>query len=282
VQKAIDALVMGAVKPAWAAMRKAVEELRPKIEPTIRELVEPIFKAEKDIVDKIKDGVMGIITPLQEEHVNPHLKKLIDIIRKPIEDAYAECFKLYNEKINKWEPKGDDLSATFSDLDWFPRSYWQMHSATKKAEEIYQPLDDLRIIFKDIWPWSLCCHATSALREHTDNAIYTFEQSLIEGAEKNPSREHIDKIKYETMEKFRHDADIAVVRLCAKVMKLILLPPFEALVNPAAKNIITPLANMIPDPVAQFIDIQQDFQDIYNVILDSAIENAIQASRAES
>jgi len=277
VQKAIDALVMGAVKSAWAAMKKAVEELRPQIEPKIRELVEPIFAAEKDIVDKIKDKVMSTILPIQEEHVNPHLRKIIDIVRKPVSDGFNEVFKLYDEKINKWEPTGADLSKTFNDLDWFPRSYWQMRPATDKAEEMYQSLDDLRIIFKDIYPWSLCNHATSSIRDLTDNAIWTWQQAILaQGADRKPEREVIDRIKYETMEKFRHDADIAITRFSAKVMKLILLPPFEALVNPAAKLIIAPIAETIPGPVKQFIDIQKDFEDLYNGILDDAINSAIQ------
>jgi hypothetical protein len=276
VAKGIDALVMGVVKPAWAAMQKTVQELRPKIEPKIRELVEPIFNAEKDIMEKIKDGVMSVITPIQEEHVNPHLKKIIDIIRKPVSDGFGEAFKIYDEKINKWEPKSDDLKTTFSDLDWFPRSYWEMRPATNKAEEMYQSLDDLRIIFKDIWPWSLCYHATSAIRAKTDNAVYTWEQAILaRGADGKPTKDEIDKLKYETMEKFRHDADIAIIAFCAKVMKIILLPPFEALVNPAAKMIIEPIADLIPEPVKEFIDVQQNFEDLYNGILDSAIDSAV-------
>jgi len=276
VQTAIDSLVMAAVKPGWASMKKLVEELRPKIEPKIRDMVEPIFDAEKELMDKVKDAVMGVILPLQEEHVNPHLKKIVDIVRKPIADGFAEAFKLYDEKINKWEPTGDDLTRTFSDLDWFPRSYWEMRTATTKAEEMYQDLDDLRIIFKDIYPWSLCSHATSALRKHTDNAVFTWEQAILaQGADKKPTRDEIDKLKYETMEKFRHDADIAIVEFCAKVMKIILLPPFEALLQPAAKNIIEPIASAIPAPVAEFIDINQNFEDLYNGILDATIESAI-------
>jgi hypothetical protein len=50
----IDAMVLAAVKPAWAGMRKAVETLRPLAEPKIREATEPIFKLENEIVGKMK------------------------------------------------------------------------------------------------------------------------------------------------------------------------------------------------------------------------------------
>lgn len=280
VQKAIDSLVLAAVKPGWAAMHKAVEELRPVVEPKIREVVQPIFEAEKAIIEKLKDAVMSVITPLQEEHVNPHLKKAIDIIRVPVKEGFGESYKIWDEKISKWEPK-DDLQHSFSDLDWFPRSYWEMRAATSKAEEMYRDLEDLRIIFKDIYPWSLCYHATSSIRQITDNAVYTFEQGITEnGAEGKPDAERIAKIKEETMEKFHHDAEIALVHFCKKVLKLIILPPFEALLHPASKHLIEPLASAIPDPVKDFIDINQDFEDLYHGILDEAIENAINSANA--
>lgn len=58
-------------------------------------------------------------------------------------------------------------------------------------------------------------------------------------------------------------------------MKLILLPPFETVLNPAAKHIIEPLANLVPEPLQEFIDIKQDFEDLYNGILDEAIANVL-------
>ena len=62
VVKIIDAAVLAIVKPAWAGMAKAVETLKPKIEPKIREAVEPIFKAEASLVDKLK-GILACLLP---------------------------------------------------------------------------------------------------------------------------------------------------------------------------------------------------------------------------
>lgn len=276
--KLFDSVVFAIVKPAWAGMAKAVQELRPKIEPKIRELVEPIFKAEGDVVEKLKEQVMSVIQPLQEEHVNPHLVKIVDIVRKPITEGFAEAIVLYDDKLSKFEPRdGTPLDKSFSDLDWFPRSYWQMRSATNKTEEMLEGLRDLQVVFKDLWPWSLCYHAQTALREVTDNAVYTWEQDLLKATSEGgkPDRETMERLKRETMEKFRVDADQASTLFCAKVMKIILLPPFETVLNPAAKHIIEPLANLIPEPLQEFIDIKQDFEDLYNGILDAAIDSVV-------
>lgn len=50
----IDSMILAAVKPAWAGLRKTVEELRPKMEPKIRELTEPIFRAENEVIAQMR------------------------------------------------------------------------------------------------------------------------------------------------------------------------------------------------------------------------------------
>ena len=220
-----------------------------------------------------------------------------------MEDAFAEAIVLFDDKISKYElpATGGALEKSFSDLDWFPRSYWQMRNATAKTEEMLEGLQALSSLFSDIWPWSLCYHAQTALREVTDNAVYTWEQELLKKDGKVDS-ETMNKIKNTTIEKFRADAATATAefssKVCARgwsrmsgcnlllftiqhflidyqVMKLILLPPFEAVLQPAAKHIVDPLANMIPEPLQEFIDINQDFEDLYNGILDDSIANVV-------
>ena len=108
-------------------MEKAVEELRPKIEPTIKDMVGPIFKAEAELIEKMKQGnydnhrsylprfrkkfhvdwciflwydffleiswiflwkflvgAMSIIEPLLQQHVVPHLGKVVACIKSPV------------------------------------------------------------------------------------------------------------------------------------------------------------------------------------------------------
>lgn len=279
ISKLLDQTVLGMVKPSWAGMAKTVETLRPKIEPKIKSSVDPIFKAENDIIEKMKEKVMSIISPLQEEHVNKHLEKIVENVRKPMEDAFEEAIKIYEEKIDKFEPKsGQPLDKSFSELDWFPRSYWEMRPATVKTEDMIEGLKELQPIFKDLWPWGVCYNAQSTLREITDNAVYTWEHALLKHCEdgaSTPDKEIIDKLKKQTLEKFRHDAEIATFEFCAKSMRDILVPPFEAVVKPASRSTVEPMAETIPETLAEFIDINKDFEDLYMGMINDSISNAL-------
>jgi hypothetical protein len=74
---------MTAVIPAWGGMATTTKEMRPKIEPQIRESVTPIFTLQIELQEKIQQGCMTIITPILEDKVKGHLSKIVDIIMEP-------------------------------------------------------------------------------------------------------------------------------------------------------------------------------------------------------
>jgi len=266
---AIDSMILAAVKPGWAAMKSAVEAVRPKVEPVIREKLEPIFKLENDIIGKMRESIMGVLEPALKEHVTPHLGKIVAIIKSPMREAYADAINLFDEKITKWSPSGGvEFEKTFRELDYFAGSYWQLHPALKKVDDMYEPLWLLREIFSDIYPWSLIWKGHDSVYKHVDNAVYTWEQAMLK--ERNP--ELAEPIKRDVIIKYRHDTDIAVMSYYTKILKLIIMPPFEAVVHPVTKHIIDPLANSIPEPFREFIDIKQMFEDLYTGIVEDCIK----------
>jgi len=276
VLKTIDTLVSAGVNPAWKAMAAAVEELRPKIEPTIKTLVDPLGSAKKEIHDKIKEAVMSSLEPLLEKNVNPHVGKIVEIIKSPVVNAYEEASKIFEQGVKEFAETADlkDTSAGFRKLDWVSRSWWTMRPATEKLDVMYEPLWLLREIFSDIYPWSLIWNAQDEIRQTTDNAIYTFETKLRTILEKEPEagKGAIDTALQETLPQFQHDAEINTTAMYLTILKAIIMPPFNAVANPATKVLLDPLDSAIPDAMKQFIDIGDEFQRLLEGIIDECIK----------
>lgn len=277
IMKTLDTLIMAGVGPAWKAMSSAVESLRPQIEPKIKELVDPIGKAEGELVEKIKDAAMSVINPLLEQHVTPHLAKIMAIIQSPMTEGYEESYRLYEEQIGKYElPKDikkEELLKSFKNLDYFPRS-WDMYAASRKIDVLYDPLWLLREIFSDIYPWSLIWRGHDEIRTTMDNAMYTFESKLLKAAEANETPDK-EQFKAKVLKHYKHDGRIRTIEWYCGVMKTIVMPPFNAVVIPACKTIISPIADAIPEPLKQFIDIEKLFDDIVDSIIDASIETVV-------
>jgi len=276
VLKTIDGLVSAGVTPAWKAMSTAVEELRPKIEPTIKTLVDPLGNAKQEIQNKIKDAVMSAIEPLLEKHVNPHVSKIVTIIKSPVISAYEEAAKIFETSVKEFAETADlkDTSTGFKKLDWVSRSWWTMRPATEKLDVMYDPLWLLHEIFTDIYPWSLIWNAQDAIRQTTDNALYTFQTKLRTLLEKEPEagKGAIDTALGEALAQFRNDAEINTTELYVTILRGIIMPPFNAVAVPATNVLLDPLASAIPDAMKQFIDIADEFQRLLDGIINGSIE----------
>jgi len=283
VLKAIDKLVLAGVKPAWAAMEAAVKKIRPEIEPKINELVAPIGKAKLELMTKIQDACMSVITPILKEHVVPHLSKIVEVIQSPMTEAFEDSYPLYqNEVFTKFEIKGsvDDNRKAFRELDWFPYSY-KMYNITRKIDVMYEPLWALHIIFEDIYPWSSIWTAHDVLRRTMDNAIYTYEKRLIEEQEKGGSDDlssFSEKLRNQVLDDYKSDSNLTRVLYYADIIKKIVYPPFQKLVIPAAEKLLSPLDEAIPEPMKQFIDINDMFETLCSNIVNESINTVLSSS----
>ncbi len=93
----------------------------------------------------------------------------------------------------------------------------------------------------------------------TDNALYTFEQRLCQALEAEMPQDPKDlvgRIKNGVLEDFHHDGKLASLQFYVSLMKTIFNPLMRKLVIPAAKSIVEPLSEAIPDAFKQFIDPQ--------------------------
>jgi hypothetical protein len=275
VLKTIDNFVSAAVGPAWKAMDAAVKEIRPKIEPVVKEVAEPLGKAERQIIDKISEACLSVINPILQEHVTPHLSKIVEVIKSPMTEAFDESFKIYDEHFGKFAASNkDEALKGFKDLDYLPRS-WHMYKATDKTDVMYEPLWALHIIFEDIYPWGYIYQAHDTIRDTMDNASYTFEQRLLkaieEGADPNSVK---DKLKAEVLEDYKTDANKLAVLYYADILKKIVMPPFNKLVVPACKEALEPLQDLIPDVLKNPVPLINVYK-LFDEVLDQIISGAI-------
>jgi len=275
--KTIDTIVSSAVAPAWAAMSKTVETMRPKVEPVIKELVDPLGKQKKEIIDKLKDGCVGIINPLMDEHVIPHLAKVLEIIKSPVVEGYEELGNLLDKKLAEFSGKfnPDTPEEGFRDLDYFSRwSWWEARPATEKFDVMYEPLWALNIIFSDIYPWSTIYHGQDRLRKILDSAIWTFQLEIKKAIEEkidNPT----EYAKNSVSEKYSEDAKLATTLFYLKIFKDIIMPALNKLVVPACKAVIDPIADIIPEAMKQLIDPKDMFDKLVDGIVDDVIKNIL-------
>jgi hypothetical protein len=277
--KVLDKTVLAAVTPAWKAMSTVVETARPKIEEKLKPGLEPLFKLQGELVEKIKSGCMSLIDPILKEHVVPHLSKIVAVIKSPMVEAFDITYQLWDEKMNEFTFEGgkDDAKKKFRDLDWYPWS-WNMWKAFDKLDPMYEPLWAMNVIFSDIYPWGLIWQGRDTLRSKMDNAFFTFEKRLVEkleGEEKKDPKALIDEIKKGVMADYQEDGKKATIEYYREILKSIVMPPFQSKVFPACEAILAPINEALPEAFAEVLDINGMFEDILTGIIDASIDTVL-------
>jgi len=277
--KTFDKMTLAAVTPAWKGMSTAVEAARPKIEEKLKPGLEPLFKLQQELVDKIKSACMSVIDPILKEHVVPHLSKIVEVIKSPMAEAFEITYKLYDDKVSEWSYEGgkDEAKKKFHELDWYSWS-WNMWKAFDKLDPMYEPLWALNIVFPDIYPWGLIWTGRDTLRSKMDNAIFTFEKRLVEkldGEEKKDPKSLIDEIKKGVLADYQEDGKKATIEYYREIIMSIVMPPFQNKVFPACETLLQPINDAIPETFADILDLNGMFEDILTGIIEASIDTVL-------
>ncbi|KAN0055713.1 hypothetical protein ACTA71_011596 [Dictyostelium dimigraforme] len=260
----IEGMVSSAVAPAWAGLDKTVGELRPTIEPRIKNQVDPIAQAQNSIVNKMRESMMSQIKPAMEEHVNKHLKKIIGEIRTPIENGFDESLKIWNEKTNAYN--GNGSTESFSSYRSYPSSYWTMYPAKDKISPLYNIIDQYRPIFKDYSSYYVCYDIKEAINNMAYDGSYTLEKTVTQ------DQVDVASAKNQTHSKYQHDVILGTNMQMKFVVREMVKPTLCKIINPLTKPLLSSLSSAIPSAIGDFIDINE----LYNQLIDDILGDSTQ------
>jgi len=71
---------------------------------------------------------------------------------------------------------------------------------------------------------------------------------------------------------FQHDGKLATVLYFRDILKQVVMPPFNAVVFPLAGVLLDPLNDQIPEPMKQFLDLNDMFQTVVNGVIEDSIQ----------
>jgi hypothetical protein len=265
---------MLAVKPSWAAMAKAAEQLQGVIEPSLKKVGTTLGETEEKIKQSIKDAVLPQINPLMDEHVKPHVQKILDLLRNPMQAAYSGS-------INVWEKMSQDyIKEVKKDKAGFKnytspinRPLWYIWREKDKLQECYDPLWLLNIVFPDIYPSSVIYDGKKQIENGIDSACYSYHYRMMQllKTDENAVEKHTARLREEILEQLKKDSKIWMMIWYNMALKAIIMPPLMKIVNPIVNPLLSPVDKMVPDALKQIINVRGLFDEILNDLIDGII-----------
>lgn len=261
-EKNVNTAVIGAVKPAWAAAYEGAKKVRDEIKPKLVELVSPIGKAQADLQAKIMETADKPSKDAISDKVAPHLDPLLQIIFGPVNEAFKILLSAYDKSLEKakgnYKPQEDRMNIVWHH-SW-NSLFWD---ADHKLWGLFDPLWDMRKVFSDVSPWGITGKARRRLRKTLKNALYTFEVRLEEAG----GAEHWDTVAAQVREVLKEDCRAAIARVLGKILFGVVEEFWLTFVIKPLRAGVAPLADMIPEPVKQFLDPEDMLERTLNNVL---------------
>ncbi|KYQ90725.1 pleckstrin (PH) domain-containing protein [Tieghemostelium lacteum] len=273
VMKSIDGIVSSSVSPAWMGMDKTVTSVRPIAEPKIKDSVDPIFKVENEINQKMREGLMSVVEPVIKEHVVPHAHKIIKMVRKPIQSGFHKSHEIWEESAKTYDGNGSTPSS-FHFLDYL--IWGQMAPARKKIVELQKDLDTLSVVFPDISGFWITYDIKEKITNVAHDASYTFEHLSC-----TDEAHDVTKAREETLQRHSYDIEIHYIEQIQYTVRAVVKEPLLKIVNPLCSGVISSLGSIVPDPLKDFVNINEMFDKFIDDMINDVTKSAMHQEESD-
>ena len=152
--------------------------------------------------------------------------------------------------------------------------YWGiLHPAFEKIRKLTRgDIAEITALLSDVRPWRIEDRFERGVRNLTQRAIYTFVVDI----QDQPENEQA--VLVGVMEKFIHDAKLAVRDVLRDVLFEIIGTPFRREVDPQISEAIKPIESIvdqIPEPVKGIMDLKGMIDEIIENVLYGCIDAAL-------
>jgi len=247
VRKTIGGTVKAAASSAWTSAVTAVRSTSTTIQSQVKDAIGPLLEKQKAFKEQIVAKVMGTVTPFLSSKGSDLLKPILNVILKPITDAFILAAKGFHShmssKITSNEFAPTKFNSTLDYTDW-QMDWWSgpIYRAYEIVSSMYS--SDLAVVASlfvgGITPYTVYNMVLDKLRMIIHRAVFTFGQL----AKAVGESEHAGVLAHVTQLLF-HDCMIMIKSTIMTVLTAILDSPLQELVIKPCNELIAPIQDMI-------------------------------------
>lgn len=295
VQDMLDQTVGAAVGSVWKATVSTIESKKDEVEGAAKKSLGELFEKQAELKNKIKDAILGVIQTPLDNLTKPVMTPICNCLMGPLTAAYKELMCSYHARMQKIIEDGvkeEDLKDFVRDI----RYWWgvmrpalrQIYKAfrdgydddeaesAKVSFKIKVNIGDIVDMLHGVSAWQIEYEFEKSLRRMMGKAIFTFASEL-EEKKSDPTA-----TLNETMGKFLHDSRLQITRDVQEIFRLVLAPVFSKMTKEAMDPVLSPFADMIPEPMKMFLDIEKMANTIMDEVLDAVINSSVEGGSTEA
>jgi len=284
VRKTIGTTVKAACSSAWTASASAVRSVSEKIQAQVKEMISPIIEKQENFKAMIVEKISGKINPFLADKGASLLRPILNVIFKPVIQAFTLAAKGYHAHMHKSIANGEFSSNNFDSA--LKRCDWQMdwwsgpiHDAYAVVYRMYSSdmTEVLALLSGGITPYTVYNMVMDKLKVILHRAMFTFGNLA-----KSVSEGEFASVLSHVMGLLFHDCLVMVKSTILSVLTAILDGPIQELVVTPCLELVAPIQetiDAIPIPgLSTLIDLGEMLQDVVGSIEESALTALVSGS----
>ncbi|KAL8178131.1 UNVERIFIED_CONTAM: hypothetical protein K2H54_030777, partial [Gekko kuhli] len=196
-------LVQEEVSDGLGVLKEECREATKGLEGTIRSDVDQIVNSKNFLAGKIKESVADPVQKCCSESIQPFLASILEELMGPVSSGFSEVRLLFEKEVNEISQDfqaTNDNTKLKEDVDLLmslPYNSVKMEPCYLKVNLLQEQLQDLKSRFKFYHIDLIIQRTQNHMQELMENAVYTFEQLLSLGHQKDTARmaTAIEKVK---------------------------------------------------------------------------------------
>ena len=144
LQKVLDQTVGAGVGAAWKAVTSTIDGQKATLESGARAVLGELFAKQAELKNKIKEAILGVVSPPLEEISKPVMKPVCDCLMAPLVASYKELvFSFFERTTKACRARGCCRAARVHRTR--TRAWrWQIITGGVKADEIKEFAREIR------------------------------------------------------------------------------------------------------------------------------------------
>jgi hypothetical protein len=278
----LDATVGAVVGAGWKGVSQTIESSKPVLEEKAAASLGPIIAKKVELKGTVQGKISGTLAPMLAEVAKPVLTPVLDVLSKPVYNAYVELLKIFHKHMSEIIANGckpHDIKHFYGETRW----YWGvMHPCYDKIREGTRSLamEALDCVLTEVSRWDIEDTLEDRMRTFCVRAIYTWETLVFgEGEAKSaePTSDPTTAMR-EVLRMMAHDGQLATDEDMGGIFCDIIKPPLGKMADPAIKTVIEPIESALPDVMASFLDLSGMVGDIIEGVIEDCVGEAVSAS----
>nr|XP_056700693.1 protein Niban 1 [Euleptes europaea] len=263
-------LVQDEVSEGLCALKEECMEATKGLEGTIRSGMDQIVNSKNFLAGKIKESVADPVQKCWGESIQPFLASILEELMGPVSSGFSEVRLLFEKEVNEisqnFQATNDNtkLKENMDLLMSLPYNSVKMEPCYLKVNLLQEQLQDLKSRFKFYHIDLIIQRTQNQMQELMENAVYTFEQLLSLGHQKDTAKmaSAIEKVKLRVLKQYDYDSSTVRKKIFQDALIQISLPTLQRTLASACKPELQKYEQFIFADHTSVIQVENVYEEI--------------------